>query len=72
MQIYLDNSSTTIPNSEVIDEITSNLRECFGNPSSIHKIGIEAEKIIKKSRSTLADALGDAKPKEIVFTSCGT
>ena len=72
MQIYLDNSSTTIPNSEVIDEITSNLREYFGNPSSIHKIGIEAEKIIKKSRSTLADALGDAKPKEIVFTSCGT
>ena len=72
MQIYLDNSSTTIPNSAVIDEVTSNLRECFGNPSSIHKIGIEAEKIIKKSRSTLADALGDAKPKEIVFTSCGT
>ena len=69
MQIYLDNSSTTIPNSAVIDEVTSNLRECFGNPSSIHKIGIEAEKIIKKSRSTLADALGDAKPKEIVFTS---
>ncbi len=51
MQIYLDNSSTTIPNSEVIDEITSNLRECFGDPSSIHKIGIEAEKIIKKSRN---------------------
>ncbi len=72
MQVYLDNSSTTIPNPVVIDEISSVLRDCFGNPSSIHKLGIEAEKVIKKSRDILAGALGDVKSKEIVFTSCGT
>jgi len=43
----------------------------YGNPSSLHKKGIEAEKMMKKARQSIADTLG-ASPKEIFFTSGGT
>jgi cysteine desulfurase len=46
-------------------------RHCYGNPASWHRLGVEAAKVVERSRQTLAEALG-AEPSEIVFTSGGT
>jgi len=46
-------------------------RRCYGNPSSLHRLGVEAAKAVERSRGVLAEALG-AEPDEIVFTSGGT
>lgn len=71
MEIYFDNSATTKPYKEVIDFIVSDLSTNYGNPSSIHRLGIEAEKLLKKSRLIISEAL-HCSPKEIIFTSGGT
>lgn len=68
--IYLDNAATTMPSQRVCDEIKSGL-ECFGNPSSLHRLGVEAEKKLENSRETIAKALG-VQPQEIYFTSGAT
>lgn len=70
-EIYFDNSATTKPMEEVVDYITFINREVYGNPSSLHRKGIEAEKIIKEARETIAKSLG-GKSGEIYFTSGGT
>jgi cysteine desulfurase len=71
--IYLDYAATTPPYDEVIHTISSALSQYYGNPSSIHHIGIEAEKVLKKSREITAAVLGaQVEPKEIIFTSGGT
>ena len=44
---------------------------CFGNPSSLHKMGIDASHLLEDSRKTVASALG-CLPEETYFTSCGT
>ena len=46
MFVYLDNSATTKPYNEAVDVMTTVLREDFGNPSSLHTLGITAEKYI--------------------------
>ena len=71
MFVYLDNSATTKPYSEAVDVMTTVLREDFGNPSSLHTLGIAAEKYIKNARKSLATSLG-ASEDEVFFTSCGT
>ncbi|MDK2901944.1 MAG: cysteine desulfurase, partial [Thermosediminibacterales bacterium] len=43
-EIYFDNSATTKVRKEVIDVILSTFNENYGNPSSLHKKGIQAEK----------------------------
>ena len=68
--IYLDNASTTSPCPEAIDAVKSAL-ECYGNPSSLHRLGLESEKIIEKSRNIIASRLG-ADKKKVYFTSGGT
>ena len=68
--IYLDNASTTKPSAEAIAAMTSAL-ECYGNPSSLHSLGLESEKIVEKSRSVIASKLG-ADKKKVYFTSGGT
>jgi len=70
-EIYFDNSATTKPFDEVVDYITHINRDVYGNPSSLHRKGIEAEKLIKESRETIAKSLG-AKAGEVYFTSGGT
>jgi len=70
-EIYLDNSATTRPYDEVVDYMERISRETYGNPSSLHLKGIEAERLVKKARETIAASLG-ANPKEIIFTSGGT
>ena len=68
--IYLDNASTTKP-SENVKKAVMDAMENFGNPSSMHKLGIEAEKIIKNTRMSIAGVLG-VRHEDIYFTSGGT
>lgn len=69
--IYLDNSSTTQVKPEVASTVVNAMTKDFGNPSSLHRLGLDAEKIVKNSRAYVAKAL-NASPDEIFFTSCGT
>ncbi len=71
MEVYLDNGATTKPRKEVVDIINKSFTEYYGNPSSLHKKGVEIEREIKKARKKIAKALG-AEEKEIYFTSGGT
>ncbi len=71
MFVYLDNSATTRPYDEVIDVMSKIQRENFGNPSSLHTLGVEAEKYLKNARKSLSASLG-ASENEVYFTSCGT
>jgi len=70
-EIYLDNSATTRPYQAVIDLTGTILAESFGNPSSMHVKGVEAEKLISKARRQVA-AVFECHEKEIYFTSGGT
>lgn len=71
MEIYLDNSSTTRPYLMVCDKVSEVMRNNYGNPSSLHRLGIAAEKEVKAAAEALANALG-VRPDEIFFTSGGT
>ena len=71
MQIYLDNSATTRQYDEVTDLMAELGRNCYGNPSSLHSLGLEAEKVLKDSKKKIASSL-NASAEEIVITSCGT
>ena len=68
--IYLDNASTTKP-SKKATEAFLDACENFGNPSSLHKLGLNSEKIINKSKEQIASVLG-ISAKDIYFTSGGT
>ena len=68
---YLDNSATTKPEKEVADKIYEMLTEKFGNPSSFHKIGLDANDEITNAREAIARALF-CQSEEIYFTSGGT
>lgn len=70
-EIYLDNGATTRPYDAVIDYISQINRNQYGNPSSLHTKGIEAEKLLRNARETVAHSLG-VSDKEIYFTSGGT
>ncbi|WP_250673941.1 cysteine desulfurase family protein [Paraclostridium ghonii] len=71
MEIYLDNSATTKPYSEVVEKMIYALTTDYANPSAVHKKGVEVEKKIKKIRQEIAKSVG-CKDKEIIFTSGGT
>ncbi len=71
MEIYLDNSATTRPYKRVCDKVSEVMQNTYGNPSSLHRLGIAAEKEIKTARESIADTLG-VRPDEIYFTSGGT
>ena len=69
--IYFDNSATTRPYKEVIDSFVKVSSEYFGNPSSLHGLGVQAEKLLTQARAQMANLLA-VKPTEIYFTSGGT
>ncbi|NEW05229.1 cysteine desulfurase [Paenibacillus sp. SYP-B3998] len=69
--LYLDYAATTPLYDEVIGAVTEVMRLHYGNPSSIHRLGMQAEKLVQNSKEVLAGALG-VSPNEIIFTSCGT
>ena len=71
MECYLDNAATTRPSEAVIEVMEKAMREEYGNPSSLHNKGFEAEKLVENARSAIAKTL-KAKPKEILFPSGGT
>ena len=71
MIVYLDNSATTRQYDEVTDLMADLARNCYGNPSSLHGLGLEAEKVIKEGKKRIAGAF-NASPDEVVITSCGT
>ena len=71
MEIYFDNAATTKVIPEVKNIMAETLDEAYGNPSSLHKKGVEAEKYIKNSKDILGKCL-KCEPKEIIFTSGGT
>ncbi|KAF0092480.1 MAG: cysteine desulfurase [Fusobacteria bacterium] len=69
--IYLDYNATTPIDKEVADTMLPFLYGHFGNPSSIHVLGIEAKREIEKARHQVADLL-NASVDEIIFTSGGS
>ncbi|MDP4092766.1 MAG: cysteine desulfurase family protein [Bacillota bacterium] len=70
-EIYLDNAATTRAYDEVISYMNDINIKYYGNPSSMHTKGIEAEKLLKLARERIAGSMG-AVPGEIYFTSGGT
>ncbi len=71
MQVYFDNSSTTAVCKAAADKAYEMMISCYGNPSSLHSFGLEAEREVESARSTIAKSLG-ASDREIFFTSGGT
>ena len=71
MQIYLDNSATTRCSEAVKDIVVKVMMEDYGNPSSMHLKGVEAEHYVKEAAASVAKTLR-CQEKEIVFTSGGT
>jgi len=70
-EIYFDNAATTKPYESVCQAVSTAMRENYANPSSLHTLGMKAEKAVRGARSVFANCLG-ADPSEIYFTSGGT
>ncbi len=70
-KIYLDNSATTRVSNEVLEAMLPYFTESYGNPSSLHTMGQEANVAVQHAREQVAKAIG-ADAGEIIFTSCGT
>lgn len=71
MEVYLDNSATTRCYDSVRELVGKVMCDDYGNPSSMHRKGVEAEKYVRESKETLAKLL-KVQEKEIFFTSGGT
>lgn len=70
--IYFDHAATTPVDPEVQKVISNTLKNSWGNPSSIYKIGREAKSLLEDARSQAAELIGAAKASEIIFTSGAT
>lgn len=68
---YFDHAATTPPREEVTRTIAEVMARHYGNPSSLHRLGEESDKLLRKSREVVSEAL-NVKPDEIVFTSGAT
>ncbi len=71
MEAYLDNSATTRVLDSVKDLMVKIMTEDYGNPSSMHRKGMEAEQYVREAREVIAKTL-KVQDKEIIFTSGGT
>lgn len=69
--VYLDNSATTAVCKEAVERMTRVMVEQYGNPSSLHTLGINAQREVTRARGEVATLIG-AKPEQVVFTSGGT
>ncbi|HHA7369838.1 TPA: cysteine desulfurase family protein [Streptococcus pneumoniae] len=69
--IYFDNSATTRPYPEALETYMQVASKILGNPSSLHRLGDQATRILDASRQQIADLIGK-KSDEIFFTSGGT
>ena len=71
MRIYLDNAATTKMSDTAIKAMIPYMNEIYGNPSSLHSVGQEANEALQNARERIAKLLG-CEPKEITFTSGGS
>jgi cysteine desulfurase len=71
MEIYLDNSATTMPYEEVIEAVCGTMKNYYGNPSSSHSLGFKAEQKLREVRANIAKSI-NASSEEIIFTSGGS
>lgn len=69
--LYLDHCATTPPRPEVVAAVAECMSKYYGNPSSLHRLGVEAEGMLIRAREVAAQVLG-VKASEIIFTSGGT
>jgi cysteine desulfurase len=69
--VYLDNGATTRVDPRVAQAAVQAMTEAFGNPSSAHRLGVEAARMIARAREQVARAIA-AEPSEVTFTSGGT
>lgn len=70
--IYLDNSATTPIRREVIDVMTDTMEKTYGNPSSLHSMGVSAERIITDARNNILSALKIRKSHNAQLIFCGS
>ena len=70
-EIYFDNGATTKPSQNVADIMYETLTGDYGNPSSLHSKGLDAEHVVKNSRKIIADSV-KASADEIIFTASGS
>ena len=71
MRAYLDCNATTQPLPEVVSAVTAALVDGWGNPSSVHRAGIDARHAVELARESVARLLG-VRSSEVVFTGGGT
>ena len=69
--IYLDNAATTKPCAEAVQAAIEVMTDNFGNPSSLHRVGLNAQLSMDKARKIIADSIG-ADADNILFTSGAT
>lgn len=69
--IYLDNAATTKTAKEAVDAMLPYFEECYGNPSSIYRLGAESKKAVEHAREEIAGSLF-AETSEIYFTAGGS
>ena len=71
MRIYADHAATTAMSEAAITAMTRCMREEYGNPSSLYRLGQQAKETLEKARAEIAGLIG-AEPREIFFTSGGS
>jgi cysteine desulfurase len=69
--IYADNASTTQLDPDALEAMLPFMRDGFANPSALHSGAKKARHAVEDSRRVIAECI-NAKPHEIIFTSCGT
>ena len=69
--IYLDNAATTRPCAAAVEAVTNALTADWGNPSAQYRFGIDAARLLRGARQSVAEALG-AETDRVFFTSGGT
>jgi cysteine desulfurase len=70
-RIYLDHAATTPVDPRVVDAMLPHFSQNYGNPSSVHAFGRQAEKALEQARRDVAAVL-NCSPAEIIFTGCGS
>ena len=71
MSIYADHAATTAMSEAAIEAMTRCMREEYGNPSSLYRLGQQAKEVLEQAREDIA-AVIHAEPREIYFTSGGS
>ncbi len=71
MSVYLDNAATTKPCVPAVEAAVDAMTVNFGNPSSLHRAGLDAQLVVDRARKIIADSVG-ASPENIIFTSGAT